>query len=429
MFYPLLLWGIERFSHVPFWLRMPSLLASMGSVLCLLALGKTTIGYKGAIYSALILATSPTQIRYAQEVREYAVTVFLSSLLLVGIIWREAPKTRRRGFFCIVFFMLLAPLTQYGLVLLACATLVTQAVFFFLHTSHSFHRRHLLISALSLGIAGLCSLLLTLQYQWMAGGFGVTYLEEHYFDPQTHNVISFIINNSLGLFKMTFGRTAKSLESIGLIGLSMGLYLFRKDFIKRRNSLVITTIFAVGINIVAALFRYYPYGSLRQCIYLTPLLSTVFGVALGYLATCLDGRRIGKATILIAMIMLVINAWNIEQINPYQEVENTKAVIARLNQEMLVEDSVFIHPNAKPAVMFYLDSFEHLNQHNMFSDSAIMRKPPSGKIWMIFAHMDEPEIEDFINDLPNTGTIKAILSTEGARLYRFYSQNTENLAP
>jgi uncharacterized membrane protein len=66
----------------PFLIRVPPAMFSVLSVAVMLVMPKAGISYSAAAMSAFILAVAPAQIEYAQEVREYSLSVLFSSMAI-----------------------------------------------------------------------------------------------------------------------------------------------------------------------------------------------------------------------------------------------------------------------------------------------------------------------------------------------------------
>src|SRR5262245_11065557 len=79
---PLLLFVIEKFAVSASIVRAPSVIFSVGAIALILALPRVGIVRGYCLAVAGVLAISPQQIRYAQEVREYALSVFVVATLI-----------------------------------------------------------------------------------------------------------------------------------------------------------------------------------------------------------------------------------------------------------------------------------------------------------------------------------------------------------
>jgi 4-amino-4-deoxy-L-arabinose transferase-like glycosyltransferase len=80
-------------SHQEWWLRLPSLIAGVGTVALLYQLLLERFGKKTAVIGSLLLATSPFHVFYSQELRPYALAALLATLS-----WYFMFKKQRTGF-------------------------------------------------------------------------------------------------------------------------------------------------------------------------------------------------------------------------------------------------------------------------------------------------------------------------------------------
>ncbi|WP_160161787.1 glycosyltransferase family 39 protein [Embleya hyalina] len=77
-------------------LRLPSVLAMAATAGCLAAIGRRMLSARAGVLAALVFAVIPSVSRYAQEVRSYALTMFmvtLATLMLLRAL--EQPRARR----------------------------------------------------------------------------------------------------------------------------------------------------------------------------------------------------------------------------------------------------------------------------------------------------------------------------------------------
>jgi mannosyltransferase len=81
------------FGHSPAALRLPSVLASVATLLLLLALGRALFGRRAALAAGFLYAISPYPIEYAQDARAYALFVALTTAQLLA--WFRFAATHR----------------------------------------------------------------------------------------------------------------------------------------------------------------------------------------------------------------------------------------------------------------------------------------------------------------------------------------------
>lgn len=175
--YPLLLQAVRLFADTPFAVRLISAVSSLMAVFVILMLVRVGVDRSGALIAAAILAVSPSQTRYAQEVREYALGVLLASLMIFAFLkfWRD--KKGVHGLLLASLFF--APLVQYGLVFLAVALLVVMASETWWAPGRTVALKKI-AGASGLFVTGaMITVALTLRGQWGRGG--MSYLDSCFF--------------------------------------------------------------------------------------------------------------------------------------------------------------------------------------------------------------------------------------------------------
>ena len=123
--HPSILYLMEKIGKGPVAVRAPSVLASLLAVLMMLAMVRVKVSHNAALFSAAILAVSSSQIRYAQEVREYSLAVLIAAILIFSLLKWETSGSKSNHPILLYVALFIAPLVQYGVVLFAFAILGT----------------------------------------------------------------------------------------------------------------------------------------------------------------------------------------------------------------------------------------------------------------------------------------------------------------
>src|SRR5258708_7068322 len=212
--HPLILYGVEKLAAGALAVRVPSLIASVLAVvgmLCFVTI--PSIDPKTAVLSALMLSASVAQIRYAQEVREYSLSVLYATLLLYLFMFLTANREERHSPIVLYSALFAAPLIQYGLVLFSFGILA--AVFILRLSNRQCQVRipQIIIASLSLAAGSLLSYMLTLRYQW---GEKAWYLQGSYFTPGS-NLLDFVIPNTHHLLTFFLPGLGAALISVAAI--------------------------------------------------------------------------------------------------------------------------------------------------------------------------------------------------------------------
>lgn len=110
---PLYAYVLHTWSQIgqhEFWLRLPSLFFSLLGLSALWRLGRLSLGAPGALFVGLLVACSVADVRYAQEVGQYALMLALLSLNLFFLFMAR----RRRVFFVWILWGVTAALSIYS---------------------------------------------------------------------------------------------------------------------------------------------------------------------------------------------------------------------------------------------------------------------------------------------------------------------------
>jgi hypothetical protein len=417
--YPILLYVLEKIGHDELTLRGPSFVSSILLIALILLMGRNLIGPRAALIAAFLVALAPSQIRYAQEVREYALgSLVAGAMTYAYLAFAADPGRRNRLLLCGV--LALAPIIQYGLVLYGIALLGALSVA--ARRSGAVSWRDVALAGACFGSAGLFSLLFTLRYQW---GGDVWYLKDFLFRADSGNPVQFTFKNALSLLRyISPGEMAA-----GVVALGLGV-LVVVDSQGSARLIRILVVVGGGVGLAAALGHAYPFGGVRQCLYLAPLLCIAAGVGLEQLLVPLKGFQNIVCMALIATICAVSARGSLSKGNPYENVEETPAILARLSQKAAAADDVYIYYGARPTVEFYVEGdkrkgFIFGKSHRVRPQEyarEILEKLPSrsDRLWLVFSHLNFDEDRLIVRDLQLAGaawTVTEQLRANDAVLY------------
>src|ERR1700733_236654 len=193
--YPCILYLVERVSKAPVAVRMPSVLASLFAILVMLTMVRAKVSRSAVLFSVAILTFSASQIRYAQEVREYSLSVLWAAILISCLLSWEASGSRDRHPVLLYVVLFIAPLVQYGLVFLAFGIIATIVLRLLLTRGKCFTVSHAAIATISLGAGALLSFASTLRYLYHPGKV-FWYLAPNYFDSKSNTLLHFVSANT-----------------------------------------------------------------------------------------------------------------------------------------------------------------------------------------------------------------------------------------
>lgn len=422
--HPYILYLVEKIAKGPVAVRMPSVLASLLAVLVMLAMVRAKVSHNAALFSAAILTMSASQIRYAQEVREYSFSVLCAAILIYCLLRWEASGSRSRDPALLYVVLLFAPLIQYGLVLFAFAILSTIGLRLLLTRDTCFRLSHLVIASAFLAAGGLLSFLLTLRYQFQPGRTP-WYLAANYFDPKTMSLLRFLSTNFKGLLSFLIpGQLIVLCFVFGAV-----IFCITQARARKCDAITLLVLTSMSITICASVARVYPYGGIRQCLFLVPVLTLFAGVVFADLLQRLKGSLQPAATLgLMALILLsgyrgMLRQW------PYGEYEDTQSILKELAKSSAPNDQVWVNHDAVAAFEFYLRGKDprfiygkfHADPQEYVPEllGAVDRR--SNRLWLVFSHLQQPsdryEEQLIVNSLRSDWAVHPVIAPTNAALY------------
>jgi hypothetical protein len=417
--HPLLLYVVEKVDAGPLAVRGPSLVASVLAVFLMLSLVTIpSIDQKTAVLSALMLAVSAAQIRYAQEVREYSLSVLFAALMLylfMSVTSASAERCTRMALYLTLFTV---PLIQYGLVLFSIGILTALLILVFTRRAVRIHIRQIAIASLCLIAGSLVSFVLTLRYQWQEK---VSYLQGKYFDPGS-SLPYFVWSNTHGLFAFLLPGLSVALIS----GAAILLYLLASPRSRCLSPLPMLAFTSFGTVLVCAVLRIYPYGATRQCLFLAPVLCLLASASLVEIANGFP-RRVNRLILsAIVCVVVVSGILQIRAVKPYAEIENIQRVLRQLQNQLHSSDEIYIYSGAVPAVDFYVKTRDQRFVYGDFhreapetyaSEILASLRPGTSRIWILFSHIHQDEDQKIVRDLSPEWEAKPAFLAQGSALY------------
>jgi len=415
--HPFILYAVERAPVSATTVRLPSMLASAAAVLVLLLMGRIpSYGYHAAGLSALMMSLSAFQIRYAQEVREYSLAVLFAALMVYAFLsYADRRGARLPILLCLV--LAVCPLVQYGLVLLGGSVLVSLGILA-LASRNWRSIVHILIAGASLGAGGITSFLLTLRYQW--GGLPF-YLVDYFYAPGK-GLLHFAVTNTHHLVTSFLPGFAISVLAIASVAVDAVLSVRRKSL----SALTILAFVSVGTVLACSILQKYPFGAIRQCIFLSPILLAYAGYSLTRLARLFPGRMETVVFAAIACVAILSGTLQIRSQHPYAEIEDMHQVFAALDTEMRPGDAAYIYPGAVPAVDFYIRNrdprFIYGNYHQQDRQEYVPEIEAGAgagaeRVWVVLSHVYQDEDQRILADLARNWKVEPAVSAKGSALY------------
>jgi len=416
---PLILNGVERVANGPLAVRTLSFVASVLAVILMLSFVTfPSIDYKTAALAALMLSVSAAQIRYAQEVREYSLGVLYAGVLLYAYLSYLAKRDDDKSPWPLYAVLFFAPLIQYGLVLFSGGVL--SALMILALAAEKRGRRIAQVFAASgfLALGGLLSFFLTLRYQW---GDDAWYLKDYILSPGS-SLVHFVATNSHHL--ITFLLPGLLAAAISVLAIAIYVVTSIRNRIVPPVALLAFT--SSGIVLLAAILRIYPYGGIRQCLFLAPVVCLLASESLVQVANRFAGRA--NALVFTAVVGMVVFSGisQIRLLKPYAEVEDIQQVLRTLQDQLKPGDSVYVYPGAVFAVDFYVKErdprflygdYHQKEPQNFLPELRNGVRQESDRLWIVFSHVYHDEDQRIVHDLSADWDIEPVISVTGSSLF------------
>ena len=422
--HPYILYVIERLQRNAVVVRAPSVLASLLAILVMLAMVRANVNRNAALFASAILVISASQIRYAQEVREYSFGVLFATILIYCLLRWEAAGSRSRQPLLLYAVLFLVPLVQYGLVLFAAAVLSTIALRLVFTRETRFSLSHLVIASSFLGVGGLLSFALTLRYQFQPGK-GQWYLVSNYFDPKTTSLLRFTAENSKGLLSFFMPGQVVALCFV----IAAVIFCVAQALARKVDPITLVVFASVAITLLAALAKLYPYGGIRQCLFLAPGLTLFAGVVLADLLQRVKTPWEPIVTVGFLAVILFSGYRGMIKQWPYGEYEDTQSILRKLDKLSAPSDEVWVNHDAVEAVDFYLQGKDprfvygkfHKDPNEYIPELSAEIDPGRERIWLVFSHLEQPsdhfEEQLIVSSLRSRWDVQEVIEPTNTELF------------
>ena len=393
--YPYVLWAVQKAESSPLSVRIVPAIASVLTVAALLLwLPKVGVSRTAAFLAGLMATASVESIRHAQSVREYGVDALVTTVIIGGLLWR----VRGGGKLLLSVGLFTAPLVQYGLALFGAAVIGALSIGTWMgglpeqerveprparrlrsrrRESRGARRRRgddpkrvssLMRTAREVfwpSVAFTAGCLVTylttaghhrqLRMGQLVGSSNVTQSDMYRSDPYRYvweggGPLSFIDFMSSRTWWMLEYHLTSVVAAIGLMALGFAVFIMVRE--RRLNVVVVLFVICVAVAILAAAVGVYPYGNVRQAMYLGPLVFLAVGCAV-YASTHSLPSRLGQVVVLIAGgLILLSGVYKISTDDPYRERVDVRPILAALDASA-ADDVVYVPYNSAQTIDFY----------------------------------------------------------------------------
>jgi hypothetical protein len=413
--YPLLIkltsavWGNSEFG-----LRLTSAIAGSLGILAIAVVARQWVSWTGALFAAALMAFAPTQRYYSHEVREYSITVLVMVLLV--LVW-HTNIMRRNSFAHMVAYTAVACLAltlQYGLwVAVGLAHVMVIASVLRRPTRLGIVR--LVSSTMVILIAATIVFLTSAKTLLSGGNVSFWYLDAFYLSASDHNFAGaarFLFDNARSFLSFLLFDRLEGTAVTAVLVISGAVWLAWK---RHHILLAYAGLLLSGVILLACL-RLYPFGGVRQDIFLTPVLYIFMAAGLeGLVRMFSRGRtpilRTASTFLVVAPILLVgAMNWRLHASDYWpNNGENIRPLLQNLAANVQSGDSIYVYWGAIPAFQYYWDSRSTGVGHSRVEvvlgtigatdpDAYEAEIEPllsrSRRVWIVFSHVHDSTLSD-----------------------------------
>ena len=187
------------------------------------------------------------------------------------------------------------------------------------------------------------------------------------------------------------------LELLAIAGLiALGIYFVVSIRKRRLDTIMVLFFLVIAIGIGGAVMRVYPYGGIRQCMYLAPIIFVAFGYALH--SVVIDASSFTRKAwmahagmSLAAGVILLSAAAAIGDSSLYRRSDDMEFVLLILEDLMSEGDIVYTGPAASPLVEFYQKGKRDDYCYSLWpketfetcTESLFRQQPDTERMWLI----------------------------------------------
>ena len=336
---------VVQLSETEFALRFIPWLAGVASIPVVYFLARQFTGKIPAYVSAGLVALAPTQVRYSQELREYSLAFLLAALMIL-FFTRYLRENKIKDLIPMTVLMVIAVFTQYGLALLIIALNIIFLIQLFSEKNRVNKKIQRWLIAQLIVAAAVVVVYATALRQQFTIGWGAaadsSYLSPYYGSGGFLSLLDFAISRSAGLFDFAYPRPVFLL--LALLGLIIAAAK-RKHFTP-----LMLFVLPTALTLALALAKLYPYGGIRQVIFLTPMIYILAGLGINRL---LEFDRSGLVIALVLFFPIVNGLYHSSQVVARIGDENIRPIVTTLDKSYQPGEMIYVYYGATPAFSYY----------------------------------------------------------------------------
>jgi hypothetical protein len=223
-------------------------------------------------------------------------------------------------------------------------------------------------------------------------------------------------------------------EHIVRIGFVVGAVIFCivRVFTRKYDTIALLGFTTVSLTICASIARAYPYGGVRHCLFLAPVVALFAGVVFADPLQRLNLKPSLQAAAIVAFLALIcLSSYrDIRAQSPYKEIEDTRSILEQLKKSSAPNDQIWVNHAAVEAVEFYLQGKDHRFIYAKFHGDAPQEYVPeltrsisrrTNRLWLVFSHLQQPsdlaEEKLIVSSLRSGWDVQSVITPTNAALF------------
>jgi hypothetical protein len=257
------------------------------------------------------------------------------------------------------------------------------------------------------------------------------YLASNYWDGTAYGLVTLLTGGGSGIIRFAFPGPVMAI--LVILGLAFILI--------NRSRRAVEFLFApTALTLGLAVLGLYPFGGIRQNIFLLPMFYVCASIGAEALSTRLSryvnygGKRIIELLLITALILPGLRATYVylQSAGP----QPMRPLVNELRENIKAGDRIYVHFTAIPAFLYYwsdrpetwLKGTEHVvglgeperaqrQQLAVTRELAALIKEP-GTLWIVLSHLPEEELDNIIPPVEATRLVEQVAGMNHSRLYR-----------
>lgn len=347
------MWGANELT-----LRAVPLLAGLAVIVLVALLGRRLYGEPGAWAAALLVALSPTLLRYSNEVRPYSTDALVTAAILTAVVSVAQDPQARRRWLALVVVAPVGVLASYPGLFVAAAALLSLALVSEVRRSHA---GWLLACGLLCGVAVAVPYLTIyraaagsaeLQGAWRAAFLT---LEPHLGDRIRLAMPGLLLPTFLGI-----GSDAPTHGVTTLLLIAVLLVLGAIEAARRHGAWAVGLLAGpIAVAAIASSLRRYPFGVPRHMTFAAPVLVLMMAGAAAWLHARFPAWV--RTPALALLLLLAAGRAARDDVAgvraPFQG-EDARRLVAVYRESGLSKEPIYVSAKAIPAWVFYTTNWD-----------------------------------------------------------------------